>query len=280
MTTQLERRPIQPLYDATNVVPAYQLRYSWTGWPSKDRFTETPVDLLTDLEAAWQMDGLRLLEQRWSEKQIQLLFSATPTVSPEFLAQRAKGRLDHAIRKAGLQMPFSRKMSVRSIGDNVSSDVKAYIENQVGKAQFANVHFESLMNAYTVVNDFDLSQPSETKRGRYWYNLHIVLGTAERFAIVDERRLATLRDWTLGIASKHGHSISRLAIMPDHLHLALRGNHTHCSCTIVNAFQNNLAYAVGQKRIWQNSYYVGTFSEYNMRAIRRGIDAVSHGNRC
>jgi RNA polymerase sigma factor (sigma-70 family) len=31
---------------------------------------------------------------------------------------------------------------------------------------------------------------------------------------------------------------------------------------------NNLAYAMGQKAIWQNGYYVGTFSEYNMNAVR------------
>ena len=36
-------------------------------------------------------------------------------------------------------------------------------------------------------------------------------------------------------------------------------------------FQNNLAYALGQNAIWQPSYYVGTFSEYDMNAIRRRV---------
>ncbi len=37
---------------------------------------------------------------------------------------------------------------------------------------------------------------------------------------------------------------------------------------IALAFLNNLAFALGQKPIWQPSYYVGTFSEYNMDAVR------------
>ena len=34
------------------------------------------------------------------------------------------------------------------------------------------------------------------------------------------------------------------------------------------AFQNNLAYALGQARIWADTYYVGTFGEYDMSAVR------------
>lgn len=40
----------------------------------------------------------------------------------------------------------------------------------------------------------------------------------------------------------------------------------------VLAFLNNLAYAMGQNRIWQNGCYVGTFSEYDMRVVRRLAD--------
>ena len=57
--------------------------------------------------------------------------------------------------------------------------------------------------------------------------------------------------------------------MPDHLHAAIRGNQTHSPDKIVSAFQNNLAFGLGQVRIWEDTYYAGTFSEYNMEAIRR-----------
>jgi REP element-mobilizing transposase RayT len=258
------------MYDASKTEPAYQLRYTWTGWPSKQRFEQTPTELLDDLKTLWETDGLRLLEQHWTDEQVQLLFSAKPHVSPEFLACRVKGRLDHAIRSAGLQMPLSRKLGVRSVGDNVTCEVESYIEGQVGRAQFVDDRFKSIMKEFTIVNDdVDLGQPSETKRGRYWYNLHIVLVTAERHRIVDTQRLATIRDWSIGIAAKKGHLISWLSVMPDHLHAAIRGNQTHSPDKIVSAFQNNLAFGLGQVRIWEDTYYAGTFSEYNIEAIRR-----------
>ena len=42
------------------------------------------------------------------------------------------------------------------------------------------------LKQFTVVcNDVDLSAPTETSHGRYWYNLHVVLVTTERYWIVD-----------------------------------------------------------------------------------------------
>jgi REP element-mobilizing transposase RayT len=57
--------------------------------------------------------------------------------------------------------------------------------------------------------------------------------------------------------------------MPDHLHAAIRGNIKQSPQEIALAFQNNLAYIMGQVRLWTPTYYVGTFGEYDMWAIRR-----------
>ncbi len=132
MIAQTSTHKPYPLYDASKTDPAYELRYAWTGWPSQQRFHETPTALLDELESLWETDGLRLLEHNWTGPQIQLLFSARPHVRPEFLASRAKGRLDHAIRSAGLQMPLSRKLGVRSVGDNVTQEVESYILGHAG----------------------------------------------------------------------------------------------------------------------------------------------------
>ncbi len=99
-----------PLYNADVGEPAYQLRYTWTGWPSSGELPQV------DLERAkqyWEGDGLRLLESRWSPREVQLAFSSRPDVAPVFLAARAKGRLQHAFRSAGIRFDgFSRKVSV------------------------------------------------------------------------------------------------------------------------------------------------------------------------
>ena len=107
----------KPLYSARNLTPSYRLYYDWSGWPSAGPLPRAPEDTVwTDLAAAWEFDGLRLLEHRWESECVHLTFSTTPAVSPVLLAQRAKGRLQHALRTAGSPVKFSRKVSVRSTG--------------------------------------------------------------------------------------------------------------------------------------------------------------------
>jgi REP element-mobilizing transposase RayT len=258
----------EPLYSAQDLKPAYELRYSWTGWTRGD---DTPaIEVLEALQPLWDEDGMRLLERLWTNGQVQLLFSTRPDVSPVLLAGRAKGRLQHALKKAGRNFPgFSRMVAVRSVGHNRREDVERYIERQVANERFANPRFHDLMEEFTLrCPEVDLSQPSESARGRYWYNLHLVLVTAERYRVADRRRLEILRDGCFRIARKKGYAISVVSVMPDHIHMAMRGDYRQSPQDIALAFQNNLAYLLGQVRIWEDSFYVGTFGEYDMGAIR------------
>lgn len=121
------------LYVAHNLSPAYHLRYVWVGWPSGGSLPALPPSALWDeLARQWESDGLRLLERRWLPDTVQLLFSARPRISPVMLAARAKGHLQHVLRKAlpGGVM-FSRKTAVRSMGDNRIRDVEEYIRTQI-----------------------------------------------------------------------------------------------------------------------------------------------------
>ncbi|MDA1051533.1 MAG: transposase [Planctomycetota bacterium] len=260
----------QPLYDIDNANPAYHLRYSWTGWPAGGSFATCPTSLLETLADGFAKDGLRLLEHRWTPELVQLTLSSSPTVSPAMLAQRVKGRLDHAIRQAKLSLPFSRKLAVRSLGENRRVDVEKYIREQVSRERFVDTGFEQKLKSYTVVNsNVDLVVPTASARGRYWYNLHVVLVTQARHRIADVNQLCVLRDTCDKIAEKKGYAISSLSLMPDHLHVALRGNIEHSPAEIGRCFQNNLAYAVGNSRLWADGFYVGSFGEYNMDAVRR-----------
>ena len=167
-------------------------------------------------------------------------------------------------------MDFSRKVAVRSIGDNTRREVEGYIAGQVEKEQFADEIFAKAMAEFTIVNpEVDLSRPSESACGRYWYNLHLVLVTEQRLRCSDRETLQSLRDGCMQIAAKKGHAVSRLSVMPDHLHLALRPAIEESPVDVVFAYQNNLAFLLGQKRVWQDSYYVGTFGEYTMQAVRK-----------
>lgn len=258
-----------PLYDPSTASGAYQLRYSWTGWPSAKSFDQQPIELIERTKPLWEVDGLRVLEFRWTGELVQILFSTKPNVSPVFVAARVKGRLDHALRAAHFQMEFSRKVSVRSVGDNTRDDVEAYIDSQVTKERFVDPRFAAAMAEFTVANSrVDLEQPFESARGRYWYNLHVVLVVDGRYRVSDPQRLGLLREGCFKIAAKKQQAISRVSVMPDHLHLALRPTIDEAPVDVVFAYQNNLAHMAGLGRLWSDGFYVGTFGEYTTQAVR------------
>lgn len=263
----------QPLYRPIAERGVHRLQYSWTGWPSAKTFACSATHLLAEVSSVWANDGLELLESRWTAEHLHLLFATSPNVAPTFLAARAKGRLDYSLRKAGLAIPFSRKVSVRSLGENTRRDVEAYIEHQVEREQFVDPRFErALLELQVKSESIDLSQPTASAHGRYWYNLHLVLVTEERWRIRDLELLRLLRDSVLKIAMKKEHLISRLSVMPDHFHAALRPRIEESPLDVVYAYANNLAHMAGRGRLWQDGYYVGTFGEYSTHSITERLE--------
>ena len=90
--------------------------------------------------------------------------------------------------------------------------------------------------------------------------------TASRFRIGGDTFLAKVRDRTLEAAREAGCAIKALAIMPDHLHVALRGAVESTPAKIAVLLQNGSTRAAGC-RMWEDRFYVGTFSEYDMTAV-------------
>lgn len=262
---------MEAIYKPEILRAAYKLRYAWTGWASSGRLPERPANdaFWRALDTAWESDGLHRLEGLWKSDMTQLVFSVLPHVSPVLFTARVKGRLQHALRIGGQETKFSRKVAFRTVGENRRADVEAYIERQVDKERFVDPNYQRLMKQFTIVNqDVDLSKPTETNSGRYWYDLHLVLVTEHRQRITEPPRLARVRDLCIRIAEKKGYLISRLSVLPDHIHMSLRGNIEHSPEEIALSYLNNLSYALGRNAIWQQGYYAGTFGEYDMGALR------------
>jgi len=152
----------QPFYRPTATSGAHRLRYSWSAWPHDSaKFTATPLQLINQTAPLWQRDGLEVLESRWTDEVVHILFAATPDLSPTFIAARAKGRLDHALRGAGLSLPFSRKVSVRALGDNTRRDVESYLEHQVDRERLVDPKFDAALREIQFADEsVDLSQPA------------------------------------------------------------------------------------------------------------------------
>lgn len=261
----------KPIYCSEQLdPPAYHLRYTWTGWPSTGLLPpELDKDLATQLDQLWEADGLRRLESNWSASQIQFTFSVKPTVSPIFFATRVKGRLQHALRSRNSPVSFSRKVAFRTIGDNLRQTVEDYIERQVDKERFVDSRFSDFLKRFTVRDDsIRLHEPFATNSGRYWYNLHLVLVTDFRMRLTDEKSLEKLDVTCQAIARDKGYGISIRSLMPDHLHLSLRGNIVQSPEAIALSFMNNTAYAFGQRTLWRPGYYIGSFGEFDMGAVR------------
>jgi len=248
---------------------AYLLRYGWSAWPSSGVSPALPPGpFLQDLAEAWQRDALHLLEHRWQPDLIQLVFSATPDVAPVDLARVAKGRLQHARRKAGIPFDFSRKVAVRALGENIREAVAAYVRDQLEHAELADPRYRDLLQRHSIEDaKVRLEEPFSTNSGQYWYNLHLVLVTDSRWRM-GESEAQAVADGCREVAREHGYGLARLAVMPDHAHLAVRGHPEHSPNRIARAFQEATARKVGMLGFWKDTFYVGTFGEYGMAAVR------------
>ncbi len=224
---------------------AYQLRYTWTGWPSRGSLFArySVLEQIEQTKPHWERDSWRVWEYRGTDDGVQILFSTTLEITPIVVPQRAKGRLADAFRSAGIRVPYSRKVAVRSVGDNTRRNVEVYLERQVAKEQFVDPPFAQLMAELTVVHPaVDLSQPTQRSRGRYWSNLHLVLVVEQHARLESWPVLTGVRAAFLRIADRTGHAVARLSVMLSHLHAALRAEPDTAPLEIAFCYRNNLAH--------------------------------------
>ena len=258
------------LYTGENAHPAHSLHYSWTGWPGENnRMPALSEHAIASLADAWVTDGLTLVSHAFASDRVQFTMKAPPHLAPATLAAKTKGRLQHALRHEGRTTPFSRKLAVRSLGENRRATVERYIQDQLKHIDLCDPRYRKQLaeNAYHDKN-VQLDAPAATNSGRYWYNLHVVLVTAGRFRIGGDFVLSRMRDACLAAATNRGWHIHSIAVMPDHVHVAVRGAAESSPAEIAVTLQNETARAALGCRVWQDRYYVGTFSEYDLDAVR------------
>jgi len=258
-----------PRYSTHNLHLPHDIHYSWTGWPSDSQLPETPPRGLIDaLSDALKTDSLDLESHTWDTDAVHLSVAALPDAAPVWVAQRLKGRLDYALRKQGLGISFSRKVSLRAFGHNRGAVVERYVRDQLDHVDLADARYRQTL-ASVAVNDstVDLSVPAVSSHGRYWYGLHVVFVVASRYRVGERRFLDRLGARVRDAAAGEGCALKRVAIMPDHMHLALRGNPKLSPAEIGVGLQEATADVAGC-RLWEDGFYVGTFGDYDQGAVR------------
>ncbi len=256
-------------YSGHNLEAVHDIHYSWTGWPSgAGNFPTATPELLDGLTAAFRPDGLLLESHTWKPDSMQLTVAAQPDQAPVWICQRLKGRLDHALRKQGTPVSFSRKVSLRAIGHNRTGVVDAYVRDQLAHVDLADPRYKATLAEVAIHNaKVDLAEPVEMSHGRYWYNLHVVFVVADRYRVGDRAFLERLRERVMAVSAEQGCSLKRAAIMPDHMHVALRGNPKRSPQDIALGLQNASAEAAGCW-LWDQNFYVGTFGAYDKAAVK------------
>ncbi|HEY2414649.1 MAG TPA: hypothetical protein VGI40_20550 [Pirellulaceae bacterium] len=85
----------------------------------------------------------------------------------------------------------------------------------------------------------------------------------------DAQVLASTQAMIFAASQSKGHRLSRAALLPDHLHLAVGCNLEESPEVVVMGYLNNLAFARGMQPVFRHGYFAGTFCEYDLGVIPR-----------
>jgi len=257
---------MEPIYTSENVTPAFQLNWGLTVF-----WRQPPIpdhEWLKELQAATEPDGVRVLKHRCTTNNASQFFISTkPHVAPSEMIRSIKGRLQHLI---GSREPkaFQRNYAVRSIGTATRSVVEDYVAKQLGHHVMADERVNDLLKQYQKsFPNVDLSLPVFSAHGQSWYCMHLVVVNDGRWMEIQGSFLNSISQMVERVAAKHQFRLSRVGLLPDHLHLTLGCPIDQSPETIALKFLNNCAYAVGMKPVFQFGYYAGTIGEYDRSAV-------------
>lgn len=258
----------EPLYTATNCCVAYQLHWSLSLFstqavPAKDSWWRT-------LAEAASADGVCLLECHTADaERIQFFVSSRPESTPSGIVRSIKGRLQYLVRDAIPQL-WRRHYSITSVGAANNDVLQGYVSRQVEHHPMADPRVTERLRRFQFHDpSIDLAALRASAHGRFAHSLHVVLENADHLCDTREEWLVVTRDMVVAACRKKGWLLSRLGLVGNHLHALLGGDVAEAPREIALSLMNNLAFAHGMKRVFEHSFYVGTFGCYDHGAIRR-----------
>ena len=140
--------------------------------------------------------------------------------------------------------------------------------NQLGHHRMADPEVQQRLQRFQkTYPGVDLSKPSFTSHGQYWYNLDVAIVNDARWTEIREDVLSKLSEMIDRVASKHNYRLSRVALLADHIHMTMGCRVERSPEDVALSYLNNCAFACGMKAVFQFSYYVGTIGEYDRGAV-------------
>jgi REP element-mobilizing transposase RayT len=250
---------------------AFSLRYAYTTWSEFDIDPTIGRQVLQETNLALQQVDLRLLEGQTINHQWQLLVSAKPHQSPLQITRLIKTNLSTSMSLLGYDNPLNRRFAIRSIGNNTSKDLTNYLALQVERREYVDPRFSNALQDSSKQYVCDSSVPTLTRHGKYWYELHLVIATNERYTV------ASAKVWELLVSTcekhfaEHGEQLKSLSLLPDHIHIMLLPKIQNSPLAVGKGLIERLNKLQEKRNLYRPSFYVGTYGAYSMAAVRRKI---------
>jgi len=259
-----------PLYNAASCHLSYRLYWTLSLFGKNWDLSADPW--LENLKRTTEKDGVRILEYRLVNTSTnQFLLSTRPEISPGNAIRSVKGRLQYLVRQQNPRA-FKANYSIKRVGSAKYDQVEHYLDDQLLHHRMADPTVQEIIAAYQI-DDFsvDLKKVRRSAHGEYLYNLHLVLVHTERDREIRKNRLAKTNEGIRHIAQKKGHLLFKARILSDHIHLMLGCDVKESPVDVGMGYLNNLAFIHGQTLVFESGFYVGTFGEYDLGAIRKAF---------
>ena len=168
-----------------------------------------------------------------------------------------------------VKKPFQRNYDLHSIGSTTREKLEGYLGSQLEHHPEADRTIHWMLSDMQVIRpDVDLSQPRFTSHGRYWCNLHLVLVNDWRRRETCREKIESVRTMLIRAAEKKKHLLSRVAILPDHVHLLLGTGLEESPLSVGLSYMNNVAFVYDMQPVLKPGCFLGSFGEYDLGAIQ------------
>jgi REP element-mobilizing transposase RayT len=225
---------------------------------------------------AWEGDGLRVraitLGMGDEQRGAQMVCESASGLAPVFVAQRLKGRLNHALRRERSAFGgFERLFYLGTLGQNDREVVRRYIQNQVDRSDLVDPLYRERMKALRFHREPGAA-PRGKHKGIHDHALHVVLVTAGRYRMRSPEARRVARGVLEGAEAK-GVELLEFSIMPDHAHLLVRPDHHRSPEQTLEEIKRGSGEVLRRTRFWQNGGYTGTVGPYPLEvALRRSVE--------
>ena len=242
-----------------------KLYFGWSAyfnadWRHPDSFMSPPPDLVDVLRD----DGINLLSVRMGCEQMQCIIGLNDRISPQFMAQRLKGRWNHALRGLNVGFPgFKRRFFIRSLGQNTKDVVMHYIQSQVDKSDLVDPLFRESMKKLRFHQEAT-GVDKNSHKALYDLYVHIIFVTADRYRMFEPEARKVLIALKSGMQEKEV-ALYEASMMPDHVHCMVRWPSAYSAVELLEGIKQASGCVMHRAAFWSGGGYVGTVGPYSLK---------------